>query len=137
MSADLREGGAQRQTRADKIDGVMDAIAAPIVWVNSDHQVQGCNAAFGRLVNRPPDAVVNVELSQVLPLMRQGQALAPAAYPTARVLKGDYAVKEYTFQSGQNSLTLEITASLSAFTEADKTIVLTIRDITGLQRLSA
>ena len=130
MSADLRGLVNQLHAQVDKMEAVLDAIADPIAWVNSDHRVQGCNAAFAQLVNRPHGAILDAELDQVLPLMRQGRAAPPADYPTVRVLQGGYTVTEYTFQTDRHSLRLEITANLATLTEADRTIVLTIRDVT-------
>ncbi|MCG8362325.1 MAG: PAS domain-containing protein, partial [Pseudanabaenales cyanobacterium] len=135
MSADLRGLVNQLQTRLDKMEAALDAIADAIVWVTPDNRVQGCNAAFAQLVNRPHETVLNVDLREVLRLIYQGQIVSPTAYPTARALKGDYAVAQYTFLSDPHPLTLEITASLAASTEADRTVVLTIRDVTVLQQV--
>ncbi|MDJ0708370.1 MAG: PAS domain S-box protein, partial [Leptolyngbyaceae cyanobacterium MO_188.B28] len=135
MSTDLRGLVNRLQTRLDKMEAVLGAIADAIVWVNSDHRVQGCNTAFDQLVNRPHDAILDAELGQVFPLMYRGRTAPPEEYPTARAIQGDYTVTEYVFQSGQRPLTLEITANLASLTEANRTIVLIIRDVTALAQI--
>ena len=136
MSADLRGLVSQLQTRLDGMEAVLGSIADAIVWVNSDHRVQGCNAAFDYLVNHPHEAVLNAELSEVLPLMHRGQTVSPTDYPTERVLRGNYTTTQYTFQAGHLPRGLEITANLAGSTATQRTIVLTIRDVTGFDQVT-
>jgi two-component system sensor histidine kinase/response regulator len=128
MSANLTNLTSQLRATLGKMEVALGAIADAIVWTGRDGQVQWCNAAFDKLVNQPHILVLNMKLSDLLPLKQAGEAVAPESYPNMRVLGGEYEVSEYEFQQGDCSVILEISGNCAELPGGDSSAVLVIRD---------
>ncbi|MBP5973786.1 PAS domain S-box protein [Brasilonema sp. CT11] len=130
MSANLTNLTSQLRATLGKMEVALGAIADAIVWTGGDGKVQWCNAAFDKLVSQPHILLLNMKLSDLLPLKQAGEAVAPESYPNMRVLGGKYEATEYEFQQGDCSLILEISGSCAELPEGDSSAVLVIRDVT-------
>ncbi|NMG22509.1 hypothetical protein [Brasilonema bromeliae] len=112
MSANLTSLTSQLRATLGKMEVALGAIAYgraslnadAIVWTGDDGKVQWCNAAFDKLVSQPHILVLNMKLSDLLPLKQAGEAVAPESYPNMRVLVQQYEATEYEFQQGDYSL---------------------------------
>lgn len=137
MSVNLTGLVNELRATLGKMEVALGAIADAIVWTGSDGKIQWCNAAFDKLVNQPHILVLNVRLSDLLPLTQAGEYIESEFYPNVKILEGDYQPTEYEFQQDNDLLIVEISGNCFALPEGEKSAVLVIRDITQAKRWEA
>ncbi|MFW6359719.1 MAG: PAS domain-containing protein [Chroococcales cyanobacterium] len=107
----------------------LDAIADGVIFINANRQIQWCNRAFTRLVNAS-NSMIGFSFREILPL-----EIAPEDYPDLRLRQGIDETTEYSYESGDRILNLEIAGSVIQLSETEKPVILTLRDITRLKQL--
>ena len=63
------------QTVSRKMEVALDTVEDAIVWTDDRGRVEGCNAAFDRLVEQARVRIVGAPLVDLLPLKSENQAL--------------------------------------------------------------
>lgn len=120
-----------------KMEVALGAIDDAIVWTGEDTKVQWCNTVFDRLVGRPHITILGCPLIQLLPITKQGQAIANEEHPVLIALQNHLQATEYEFQQSQKTLILEISGSYIELVDGEKCAVLAIRDITARKQTEA
>ncbi|MEM8604124.1 MAG: PAS domain-containing protein, partial [Cyanobacteria bacterium P01_H01_bin.121] len=127
----------QLRTTLGTMEAALGAIADAIVWTNAENRVQWCNAAFDRLVNRPPLAILDQDLSDLLPLWQHDQPVAPQEYPSLRILQETGRSQhetEYTLQQGSQTRVLRVSSNRIQLEANAPVAMLVMRDITTSQQ---
>jgi two-component system sensor histidine kinase/response regulator len=132
-SADLIN---QLQSNLRRLETALGAIADAIVWIGENQQVEQCNPAFSRLVNRSGSDLVGLRLSEVLPLKQAENFLASEDYPDIKLRDRTYQTTDYEFRQGSATRILEISGELIEL-EASASVVLIIRDVTQSRQAAA
>jgi diguanylate cyclase (GGDEF)-like protein len=83
------------------LQGVLNAIADSIVWVNGYGEIEGCNLAFERLVNQPRAALLRSPLTQILPLEYWGHPLPIDQHPLTLAKTHAKGVGHYCIKQSQ------------------------------------
>ena len=137
MTLNVESLVSQLRVTLGRMEIALGAIADAIAWTDHDGRVQWCNAAFDRLVNQPHILVLDMKLSELLPLTQAGQAVALDAYPDMQIFKGEYKTTEYEYQQSDRLLILEISGNCAKQVGGERSAVLVIRDVTTAKRLQA
>lgn len=96
-------------TPLGKMEIVLDLVDEAIVGTDESGQIQWCNAAFDRLINRPRAQILGQALADLLPLQQNGFQVLPTGYPVHHAYRTQKPGKaNYLFQRGDKPLTLEI-----------------------------
>ena len=121
-----------------KMEVALGAINDAIVWTDGDGNIQWCNTAFDRLLDRPHITILGKPLTDILPLRESGLELPPKAHPVHRILKQKNELKGYyEFFNRGNRRLLEFGGTYLEFTGGDHSAVLVIRDLTASRPSSA
>jgi PAS domain S-box-containing protein len=76
-----------------------------IAWTDAQGTLQGGNAAFNRLLDRPHQPLLNQPLLDLLPLRFQGELLPGAVHPVGQALTASGTGKEcYELHQGQTAI---------------------------------
>lgn len=137
MTSDLDGLVKQLRVTLGRMEVALGAIADAIVWTGNDGRVQWCNTAFDRLVRQPHILVLNMRLTELLPLTQAGKAVDLNSYPDVKISRGEYQTTEYEYQQGDRTLILEISGNCAEHIEGNRSAVLVIRDVTQAKHLQA
>lgn len=113
-----------------KMEAALDALEEAIVWTDEKGAIQWCNAPFDKLVEQSHINLLGANLSECLPLQKDGHPLTGDSHPVHRVLESRSNIAGvYKFRRGKQVQYLEILSNLVEF-DTNLCIVLRIQNIT-------
>lgn len=121
-----------------KMEIALGKVEECIVWTDVSGRIKWCNEAFNQFLGQPKLMILGQYLYNKLPLLLEGQAIAPADHPVNLALRTKQHNKQsYEFQQNGELRFIEITwafvevkANLELQTPEESSAVIVARDIT-------
>ena len=131
MNIEQTDDVEQQQITLEKMAATLRVIPDAIAWISHD-QIQWCNPAFERLVDRPQSEILHAALSQILPLTQAGQPISDSAYPHLKLEKGHYEPTVYDVWREEHSLSVFISGEIITVA-GDCVTILLLREVIQTQ----
>lgn len=116
-----------------KMEIALGLIDEAIVWINDECAVEWCNGVFDQLIGKSHIEIIGAPITDLLPLEELGTG-AQVVHPAARVLQRK-EMHRACYQVAASQLPVELVAMPLNFPRQPPGVIITIRDVTGLQEL--
>jgi two-component system NtrC family sensor kinase len=138
MKADTADLVSKLRTTLGKMEVALGAITEAIAWTDELGKVQWSNAAFDRLIAKSRFEILGTYLTDLLPLVQNGEPVAMAVHPVTLAFNHQMdSTACYEFRQSNTKLALEVSCTCLHLKEVDTSVVVAIRDITQRQQAEA
>ncbi len=135
--ADLSHQITELRATLGKMEIALGTVDDAIVWTDGQGRIQWCNSTFDRLVGRLHILILGQQLTDLLPLQREGKAVPHNLHPLNIAIETKSKNKGlYEFYYDNKSLILEISwcylniDNNSQTKQSQNSVVIVIQDIT-------